>query len=228
MTKQLLPVVAPSARPTRDFSEQGILAFGELPCPYSKKPVRVIQVPSGARPEVIYGVIDGISAGLKACGPVTGKARHDAIADLFIEYACTSLMLEVIPHVDREPLGQLERLWSPIGYGIYAFDSRGKCASRATDRWPAGYGSPSLSVVHGEFMHIVRTLSTEFLQIRTAAYDWTYDRMAELNRPDKRERFNEIRNLIKHLDATGTAIANSGHLTTAIEKLKSPPVQPTW
>lgn len=183
-------------------ADQAILVFAEMLKPTSRIQVHPVHVLSGGRPELIYGVMDGLSAALRSFGGSPRQKFSERLKTMFVDFVADighSRGINAFVQKDAETLLFAIELWRPVAQGIFGFDLQGTCRLRETSRYSSWHP------VRNEFRHIIKTpaLSEIYLSTRVAAFTWALPRLVDPMQMTKQEtrRVKEIGALVSEIRA---------------------------
>ena len=216
-------------------SEQAIVVFDEMPKATSRVQVHPVRVMSGGRPEVVYGLIEGLTAALRphVGGRTTTKPYSQQLMDAFVSFVGDEGALHgisVAVQKDPDTMAFLTKLWSPVGFGVFGFNTRGMCDVRSVSRY-GSYLTGSRQPIHDEFVHILRTpaLTEAFLSMRIRAFDWVVKTaLAPAYVSAQKARIEEVRERVSRIDGEGTEFSYSYPLGMARSRSQNPGPVASW
>ncbi len=140
-------------------AEQAILVFAEMLKATSRVQVYPVHVLSGGRPEVIYGISEGLTAAIRPHSESIATPFHQQLMEAFVSFVKDegkSLRDQRIVQMDPDTVAFITRLWGAVGFGVFGFNIRGMCSVRSVSRY-GSYPTGSRQPVQDEFRHIVKS-----------------------------------------------------------------------
>ena len=214
-------------------SEQAILLFDELPKAISRAQVYPVHVLSGGRPEVIYGISEGLTAAIRPHSESIATPFHQQLMEAFVSFVKDEGNLygiSVSVQMDPDTVAFITRLWGAVGFGVFGFNIRGMCSVRSVSRY-GSYPTGSRQPVQDEFRHIVKSeaLTGTFLTMRIKAFNWAVINVLDPVYVAKQKTWlEEVREKVSAIDGHGSELAHSYPLGMARHELLNPRPVAAW